>query len=380
MTRQIDKHVSIHYTRIPVVRITLTNDSVEQFDMAPMLKAARLLADAGVDSIIWNGTSASWLGLEMDRQLCAAITDATGVKAGTSTLALFDALHLYDVNRIGLVVPYTDDVTDQIVKVYGSEGIACVARSAAGLTENTQIGAVSADSVYDRIGEVAIETAEAAAVVCTNFRGAPVVQKAEDRCGIPVFDSVTLALWDGMRHARVSNIIHGWGTLLETGMFRAAVGTVLSSLCEDLHADRTTLRLDIPELHLNVNTPCAEQRRPDIPSLRREGSLDQRSLDTVRWMDANRRMLVQGDLNTPPRAPQALIEKYGVKAQVLCPIIRGSEMIGWISAHSATEREWSSEDQRHVSNAVHAVGTILDGDRADTAQPEYGYRPTAVAE
>jgi hypothetical protein len=35
-------------------------------DETEILRAAELLADAKVDTIAWNGTSASWLGREVD--------------------------------------------------------------------------------------------------------------------------------------------------------------------------------------------------------------------------------------------------------------------------------------------------------------------------
>ena len=55
--------VSVHFGRFRVVEISLRDAALGQFDMAPMLGAAELLADAKVDAICWNGTSAGWMGL-----------------------------------------------------------------------------------------------------------------------------------------------------------------------------------------------------------------------------------------------------------------------------------------------------------------------------
>ena len=82
--------VTAHFARFRVTSIALDDRSLGQFDPAPMLAAASLLADARVRSICWNGTSASWLGLETDRRLCAAITAETGVPATSSVLALVE--------------------------------------------------------------------------------------------------------------------------------------------------------------------------------------------------------------------------------------------------------------------------------------------------
>src|SRR5689334_20703558 len=64
-------HVSVHFSRFRVTEISLSEAAIGQFEYAPMLEAASLLADARVQTICWNGTSASWLGLDKDRDLCA---------------------------------------------------------------------------------------------------------------------------------------------------------------------------------------------------------------------------------------------------------------------------------------------------------------------
>src|SRR5258706_11936641 len=54
--------VSAHFARFRVTEISLASQALGQFDVATILEAARLLADARVDVIAWNGTSSGWLG------------------------------------------------------------------------------------------------------------------------------------------------------------------------------------------------------------------------------------------------------------------------------------------------------------------------------
>jgi maleate isomerase len=70
-------------------------------------------------------------------------------------------------------------------------------------------------------------------------------------------------------------------------------------------------------------------------SLRKENSVDQRAAKTVKWLEANRRILVQPDLaDTDAPAPAALIQAYGVRAQMLGPLFRDDgHLQGWISVH-----------------------------------------------
>ena len=102
--------VSAHFARFRVTEISLGAASLKQFDDTPILDAARLLADARVDVICWSGTSASWLGFERDRALCARITEATGIPATTSVLALNEVLERQRARTLGLVTPYVDEV------------------------------------------------------------------------------------------------------------------------------------------------------------------------------------------------------------------------------------------------------------------------------
>ena len=61
--------VTVHFTRIRVTHISLEPSSLDQFTAAAMTEAARLLADARVDVIAWNGTSGAWKGLQTDREI-----------------------------------------------------------------------------------------------------------------------------------------------------------------------------------------------------------------------------------------------------------------------------------------------------------------------
>src|SRR4029078_7415752 len=75
--------ITAHFSRFRVTEIALDAAALSQFDASAMLPAEDLLANAKVDAIAWNDTSASWLGVGRDRSLCEAITARTGVPATT---------------------------------------------------------------------------------------------------------------------------------------------------------------------------------------------------------------------------------------------------------------------------------------------------------
>ena len=163
--------VTAHFGRFRVTEISLSDRSLGQFDQAPLIAAARLLSDARVDVIAWNGTSGGWLGLEADRSLCAAIMAATGVPATTSSLALLEALGERGLTRYGLVTPYLDDIQARIQENFAREGLTCAAERHLGDKGNFSFSEIDETRVEAMIRAVARGEPEAIIVYCTNLRG-----------------------------------------------------------------------------------------------------------------------------------------------------------------------------------------------------------------
>ncbi|MFH8625176.1 hypothetical protein ACH4A8_25415 [Streptomyces vietnamensis] len=351
---------SAHFARVPVTRIALDGGSDAQFAFEPMLAAARQLADARVDVIAWNGTSGSWLGVDHDRRLAAAITAETGIPATTSTLALLDACAAYGVTRLGLAVPYTRDVAERIVTTYAAEGLDCSLAEPFGIHDNEAFARIPEPEVARQIEQAGAGDAHAVAVVCTNVYGAGAAPGLEAALGIPVFDSVSATLWKALDLAGAHPALEGHGDLLRSGGLRAGFQRALGDLREAIGADRTTLRLDLPAYGLHVDLTAGEALGPGVRSIRRDAGLDQRRLNTVEWLERHRVPLVQPHFRDDPKPPQALIDVYGVRAQLLSPVVRGADMTGWISAHSLTGRKWGAADQAVMAAAVDRVHHLLD--------------------
>ena len=204
--------VTAHFGRFRVVRIALTEDALGQFDPGPIVEAARLLADAEMHVIAWNGTSAGWLGFESDERLCAAITAATGAAATSSVLAVNEALRRLGVSRMALVTPYTGDVQARIVANYRAAGIEVVAERHLDDPGNFSFARYDDETVAALVREVARAGPEAIVVLCTNFRGARCVSGLEAELGIPVLDSIAVTLWHSMLLAGVAAArVEGWG-------------------------------------------------------------------------------------------------------------------------------------------------------------------------
>jgi len=206
--------VTAHFGRFRVTEISLSQSALNQFDTAPLLAAAQLLADARVDVIAWNGTSAGWLGFDQDRALCAAIERETGIGATSSVLALAEIFRLTGITRYGLVTPYLDDIQDRTIATFAREGFTCVGERHLRDRGNFSFSEVTAEQIAAMCRAVARERPQAITIFCTNLRGAPLAAALERELGIPIYDTVATAVWSSLRRAGVDPArVTGWGRL-----------------------------------------------------------------------------------------------------------------------------------------------------------------------
>jgi maleate isomerase len=210
-------HVSAHFARFTVTEISLTQQALGQFDANRILDAARQLADARVDVIGWSGTSAGWLGFERDEALCRQLTEATGIPATTSVLALNELMVKTGVRRLGLVSPYIDDVQERIMRNYEKLGIECVAERHLGLRENFSFAEVPDTLLADMMRETAFARPDAVTTFCTNLHAAHLARPFEAATDIPAYDTVATVVWKALSMLDVDmSPLSGWGRIFST--------------------------------------------------------------------------------------------------------------------------------------------------------------------
>jgi len=206
--------VSGHFSRTPV--FGAKDLFPDDYDWDGMLAAARLLAQARPDVIVWNGSKGATLGFATDHEFCRRVTEETGIPATTSSLALHVALENLGARRIAVVAPYATDYQKKLVAGFEREGLEVVAEAHSGIADNLDYAAVPDDSIAAMIRTVAAAKPDAILTWCTNFPAAYGVDALERELGIPILDSVTLAVWHGLHMVgRADARGRRWGRLFD---------------------------------------------------------------------------------------------------------------------------------------------------------------------
>ena len=204
--------VSGHFSRTPVVGSS--DNYKDDYDWDGMLGAARLLSHANVDVISWNGSKGASLGFDADTVLCERITKETGIAATTSILALDRVLRETGACNIGLVSPHTDGYQAKVTAAFEKRGFPCVAEAHAGFSDNFSYCTVPDADIIAMIRKVAAAKPAAIVTFCTNFPAAHLVAPLEHETGIPIYDTVSIGVWDALHRAGIETTRGGrWGSL-----------------------------------------------------------------------------------------------------------------------------------------------------------------------
>ena len=112
--------VSMHFSRTPV--FGSSDPLPDGYATEGLLGAARLLAHAAPQVIVWNGSKGAGIGFDHDRALVAAIEAETGVRATTSILGMEALLRSRGIRRLGLVTPYSAAGQKKTIECLTREG------------------------------------------------------------------------------------------------------------------------------------------------------------------------------------------------------------------------------------------------------------------
>ncbi len=122
-------------------------------------------------------------------------------------------------------------------------------------------------------------------------------------------------------------------------------------------ASRTTVRLAVGDAP--PTTLVAESLAAGVRSMRDGPQPSITDAPTYVYLREHRQILVQPDcVNDGPAPPASLIEDYGVRAQMLAPVLDGERLVGTISVHhQATTRDWTATE---ISALLQTQGAVSD--------------------
>lgn len=138
-----------------------------------------------------------------------------------------------------------------------------------------------------------------------------------------------------------------------------ALAAIVDELRVQLGASRVTVRLDVPpEIYPVVAEACAHGSR----SMKGDDAVgDLRTVATYQYVEREHKILIQDDvIDARPGPPPALIHEFGVRAQMLAPVLAGERLVGIISIHYGPgARTWTAEDVALLARGASRVEAVV---------------------
>jgi len=205
------RDVGVYVNRIPYENPT-THESLQR--TGPLLAAAvaDILPDEPLDVLVYGCTAASVV-LGNDQVAVAMNSAKPDTPCVTPSSAALDAFAALGVTKISLLAPYTQDVTNTLVRYFSEHGPEVINATCLGLSDDRDMARLSKDSIIEAAVAACDAGSDAVFISCTALRALDCVAQIEARLGKPVITSNQAMIWRCMRHLAIADNVLSGGTL-----------------------------------------------------------------------------------------------------------------------------------------------------------------------
>jgi maleate isomerase len=202
--------VTLHTTRLKMVEgppetLLSFTDKIEE--------GASVLADAGVDRILFHCTAVTTHDPDMARRIRERIVQATGLPVSVTGEAVAAALAALGARKVVMVTPYLREVNEREAAFLRHHGVTVLGHHAQGLTYAREFRAIEPYGWYRMAMERKHAEADAYFLSCAQIRVAEIIEALEHDLGRPVVTSNQAALWHALRQGGISDRFDGFGQL-----------------------------------------------------------------------------------------------------------------------------------------------------------------------
>jgi len=201
--------VSLHTTRL---RLRSGSEALGMLER--LEEGVELMADAGVDRLIFHCTAVSMHAPEIPGEITRRVAAITSIPLTITSEAVLDALGALGARKIVLVTPYVQATNEREVSFLAHHGISVLRERGLGLSGGVEMGKVTPEQWFDETVALRDPAADAYFISCTTVRSADVIDKLEDALGKPVLTSNQAMLWRALRDTGIDDRISGFGRLL----------------------------------------------------------------------------------------------------------------------------------------------------------------------
>jgi maleate isomerase len=178
-------------------------------------EGAALLADAGVDRILFHCTAVTTYEPDMAARIRERMGKVARAPVSVTADAISAAFAALGARKVVMVTPYVSAVNEREVAFLRHQGVSVLSDYAAGLTYARDFRAIEPYAWYRTVMERHHADADAYFLSCAQLRVAEIIAALERDLARPVVTSNQAALWHCLRESGIRDRVAGFGTLFE---------------------------------------------------------------------------------------------------------------------------------------------------------------------
>ena len=207
-----------------VTRLALRGSSQpELMGMLDQLEqASALLADAGVDVIVFHCTAVSTFAPDLASEISQRVQSTSKIRCFTTADAIIEALRKLGAKRVTLLTPYISEVHEREISFLETNGFAVEGSAYLGINTNSEMAKVAPETIAEWAKDKINTRADACLISCTAIKSAPAILPLERHGGVPVLTSNQCMVWHLLRSNGIDTDPGGFGRLfsIATGLFK----------------------------------------------------------------------------------------------------------------------------------------------------------------
>jgi len=192
----------------------LTNETLKKMadDITDVTK--EILPDQKLDCVAYGCTSgtiaAGYSSIYEKVNLAKPNTKVT-----TPITSAIKAIKKFNINKISVFTPYTDEINQSVVEYFKKENIEVVSLSYFDIASDLDIGKVDPDYLFEVLTKIDLSKSDGLFVSCTALPVLSLIDKLEKKLDKVVLSSNQTLIWDTLNEINYNKNIDGFGQLFK---------------------------------------------------------------------------------------------------------------------------------------------------------------------
>ena len=207
------KEIDLYSNRIHCYN-PLTNETLKKMadDISDVTR--EILPDQKLDCVAYGCTSgtiaAGYSSIYEKVNLAKPNTKVT-----TPITSAIKAIKKFNINKISIFTPYTDEINQSVAEYFKKENIEVVSLSYFDIASDLDIGKVDPDYLFEVLTKIDLSKSDGLFVSCTALPVLSLIDKLEKKLDRVVLSSNQTLIWDTLNEIDYNKNIDGFGQLFK---------------------------------------------------------------------------------------------------------------------------------------------------------------------